>query len=150
MYVHLSVCKFASACYICFHICPCIVVPLLVNLGLVIQPARFGEKKPLICRHHDSTYSNTSAMIQSLNSKSVTACNAHFDESSKLVALMTSSRKHYSNCRYVMSEFKQPLQRVHLIREARLIDSPWITRKLVILSALPLGAFSMVGEGERV
>jgi hypothetical protein len=56
-------------------------------------------------RHHNSTCSNTSAMVQSPNSKSVAVCNAHFDESSKLVVFMTSSRNHYSNCRYVMSEF---------------------------------------------
>ena len=102
-FVRLHIC-FCMLC-ICFPICPCIVVPLLVNLGMVMQPAQFGEKKPLICRHHNSTCSNTSAMVQRPNSKSVTVCNAHFDESSKLLALMTNSRKHYSNCRYVMSEF---------------------------------------------
>ena len=88
-----------------------IVIPFLLILGLVIQPARFGEKNPFICRHHNSTCSNTSAMVQSPNFKSVTVCNAHFDESSKLVALMTKSWKHYSIFWHVMSEFKQPLQK---------------------------------------
>lgn len=86
-----------------FALVPCIVVPLLENLDHITSPIWREEAIDLSSSQLNMLEHLSHGPTPKLQIGNC-VCNAHFDESSKLVALMTNSRKRYSNCRYVMSE----------------------------------------------
>ena len=103
MYVHLSVCVFAS-----LHFFP--YLPLYCRT-IACKPWSGYTTSPIWREEAIDLSSSQLNMLEHLSHGPTPklqigncVCNAHFDESSKLVALMTNSRKRYSNCRYVMSE----------------------------------------------
>ena len=87
----MCICLFAYfLLYISFPICPCIVVPLLENLDHITSPIWREEAIDLSSSQLNMLEHLSHGPTPKLQIGNC-VCNAHFDESSKLVALMTNS-----------------------------------------------------------